>query len=84
MWQGFTIALREGIEAFLIVALTLSYLTRTGRRSLAKAVYAALGVSVVDPAPAPDISFRRPPTSRSGKGFSPSSPRPSSPACSST
>jgi high-affinity iron transporter len=47
MWQGFTIALREGIEAFLIVALTLSYLTRTGRRSLAKAVYAALGVSVV-------------------------------------
>ena len=47
MWQGFTIALREGIEAFLIVALTLSYLTRTGRRSLAKAVYAGLGVSVV-------------------------------------
>ena len=31
MWQGFTIALREGIEAFLIVALTLSYLQRTGR-----------------------------------------------------
>ena len=31
MWQGFTIALREGIEAFLIVALTLSYLARTGR-----------------------------------------------------
>ena len=31
MWQGFTIALREGIEAFLIVALTLSYLKRTGR-----------------------------------------------------
>ncbi len=47
MWQGFTIALREGIEAFLIVALTLSYLARTGRRALAKAVYAALGVSVV-------------------------------------
>ncbi len=46
MWQGFTIALREGIEAFLIVALTLSYLARTGRRELAKAVYAALGVSV--------------------------------------
>ncbi len=47
MWQGFTIALREGIEAFLIVALTLSYLVRTGRRELAKAVYAAIGVSVV-------------------------------------
>jgi high-affinity iron transporter len=46
MWQGFTIALREGIEAFLIVALTLSYLRRTGRESLARAVYAATGVSV--------------------------------------
>jgi high-affinity iron transporter len=47
MWQGFTIALREGIEAFLIVALTLAYLKRTGRPELAKAVYAALAVSVV-------------------------------------
>jgi high-affinity iron transporter len=47
MWQGFTIALREGIEAFLIVALTLAYLKRTGRANLARAVYAAVGVSVV-------------------------------------
>lgn len=47
MWQGFTIALREGIEAFLIVALTLAYLKRTGRPALARAVYAAIGVSVV-------------------------------------
>ena len=47
MWQGFTIALREGIEAFLIVALTLAYLKRTGRPWLTKAVYAALAVSVV-------------------------------------
>lgn len=47
MWQGFTIALREGIEAFLIVALTLSYLKRTGRESLARAVYAAIAVSAV-------------------------------------
>jgi high-affinity iron transporter len=46
MWQGFTIALREGIEAFLIVALTLSYLNRTGRRGLSRAVYAAIGASV--------------------------------------
>ena len=46
MWQGFTIALREGIEAFLIVALTLSYLRRTGRPELARAVYAAVGISV--------------------------------------
>lgn len=47
MWQGFTIALREGIEAFLIVALTLSYLKRTGREGLARAVYAGIGVSVL-------------------------------------
>ena len=47
MWQGFTIALREGIEAFLIVALTLAYLQRTGRPRLARAVYAAVGVSLV-------------------------------------
>src|SRR5262245_18923651 len=47
MWQGFTIALREGIEAFLIVALTLSYLNRTGRSALSRAVYAAIGVSVL-------------------------------------
>jgi high-affinity iron transporter len=47
MWQGFTIALREGIEAFLIVALTLAYLKRTGRSGLSRAVYAAIGVSVV-------------------------------------
>lgn len=47
MWQGFTIALREGIESFLIVALTLSYLKRTGRPALARAVYAGIAVSIV-------------------------------------
>jgi high-affinity iron transporter len=47
MWQGFTIALREGIEAFLIVAMILSYLKRTGRSALARAVYWGTGVSIV-------------------------------------
>ena len=47
MWQGFTIALREGIEAFLIVALTLSYLKRTGRDSFTHAVTSGVGVSVL-------------------------------------
>jgi high-affinity iron transporter len=47
MWQGFTIALREGIEAFLIVALILSYLKRTGRAQLARAVYLGTAVSIV-------------------------------------
>jgi len=47
MWQGFTIALREGIEAFLIIALILSYLRRTGRAALARAVYTGTAVSAV-------------------------------------
>ncbi|HEY6931362.1 MAG TPA: FTR1 family protein, partial [Thermoanaerobaculia bacterium] len=47
MWQGFTIALREGIEMFLILALILSYLKRTGRYALARAVYAGCAISVV-------------------------------------
>ncbi len=47
MWQGFTIALREGIEAFLIVALILSYLKRTGREALARAVYSGTALSVL-------------------------------------
>ncbi|HKD12751.1 MAG TPA: FTR1 family protein [Thermoanaerobaculia bacterium] len=47
MWQGFTIALREGIEMFLIVALILSYLKQTGRAALARAVYAGTAVSLL-------------------------------------
>src|SRR5258706_9667260 len=46
MWQGFTIALREGIESFLIVALTLAYLRKTGRERLVKAVFAGIAASV--------------------------------------
>jgi len=47
MWQGFTIALREGIESFLIVALTLSYLKRSGRPQLTRAVWIGVAVSAV-------------------------------------
>jgi high-affinity iron transporter len=47
MWQGFTIALREGIEAFLIVAMILAYLRRTGRAALSRAVYWGTAVSVI-------------------------------------
>ena len=58
MWQGFTIALREGIEMFLIVALILSYLRRTGRGTLTRAVYAATAVSLLSCAGA-FLLFRR-------------------------
>ena len=50
MLQAFVITLREGFEAFLIVAISLSYLRKSGRAALASAVHwgvaAALAVSV--------------------------------------
>jgi len=39
MWQAFVITLREGLEAFLIVAISLAYLRKSGRSELAKAVH---------------------------------------------
>ena len=38
MLQAFVITLREGLEAFLIVAISLAYLRKTGRRALIPAV----------------------------------------------
>ena len=50
MLQGFVIALREGMEAFLIVGLCIAFLRKTGRRRLESAVHwgivTALAVSV--------------------------------------
>jgi high-affinity iron transporter len=42
MLQAFIITLREGVEAALIVGITLTYLTKVGRADLRKTVYAAL------------------------------------------
>lgn len=47
MLQGFVITLREGLEAFLIVAISLAYLRRTGRAHLTRAVHWGIGVSVI-------------------------------------
>lgn len=47
MLETLVIALREGIEAFLIVAITLAYLRKTGRAALAPAVYAGTGLALV-------------------------------------
>lgn len=47
MFNSFMITLREGIEAFLIVAITLAYLRKTGREALGRAVYVGIGVAVV-------------------------------------
>jgi len=45
MLQAFIITLREGVEAALIVGITLVYLTKIGRAELRKTVYAALGAA---------------------------------------
>ncbi len=42
MLQAFIVTLREGVEAALIVGITLAYLTKIGRTELRKTVYAAL------------------------------------------
>ena len=39
MLQAFVITLREGLEAFLIVAISLAYLRKSGRRELIPAVH---------------------------------------------
>jgi len=50
MFQTLMISFREGLEGFLIIAISLIYLMQTGRRQLIPAVYAgvavALGLSV--------------------------------------
>ena len=45
MLQAFIITLREGVEAALIVGITLAYLAKIGRNDLRKSVYAALGTA---------------------------------------
>jgi high-affinity iron transporter len=46
MFQAFVITLREGIEAFLIIAISLAYLRKTGRRELIPAIHWGIGTSI--------------------------------------
>jgi len=46
MVQAFFITLREGLEAFLIVAISLAYLKKTNRRALIPAVHWGIAASV--------------------------------------
>ncbi|MBS1817129.1 MAG: FTR1 family protein [Acidobacteria bacterium] len=46
MAQAFVITLREGLEAFLIVAISLAYLRKTGRTHLASAVHWGIGLAI--------------------------------------
>lgn len=47
MLEAFIITLREGVEAALIVGITLAYLNKIGRQELRKTVYAALVAAFV-------------------------------------
>ena len=47
MLQAFVITLREGLEAFLIVAISLAYLRKTQRRELIPAVHWGIAVSIL-------------------------------------
>ena len=44
---AFVITLREGLEAFLIVAISRAYLRKSGRRQLIPAVHWGIAVSVL-------------------------------------
>jgi high-affinity iron transporter len=45
--QAFVITLREGLEAFLIVAISLAYLRKSGRSSLTPAVHTGILVALI-------------------------------------
>jgi high-affinity iron transporter len=47
MLQAFVITLREGLEAFLIVAISLAYLRKSQRSELIPAVHLGIGISVL-------------------------------------
>jgi high-affinity iron transporter len=46
MLQALVVTLREGFEAFLIVAISLSYLRKSGRETLTRAVHWGIAVAV--------------------------------------
>src|SRR5215470_16495783 len=47
MLQAFIVTLREGVEAALIIGITLAYLTKIGRNDLRKSVYWALAAAFI-------------------------------------
>ncbi len=48
MFSALVVTLREGVEAALIVGITLVYLSKIGRPDLRRTVYYALGAALVD------------------------------------
>ena len=58
MLQAFVITLREGLEAFLIVAISLAYLRKSQRSELVPAVHWGIGISVLLSAGAAFLFYR--------------------------
>ena len=58
MLQSFIIILREGFESFLLVAVILSYLRKSGRRQLTPAVYSAIAIGLAVSASLGYLLFR--------------------------
>jgi len=56
--QSFIIILREGFESFLLVAVILSYLRKSGRRQLTPAVYSAIAIGLAVSASLGYLLFR--------------------------
>src|SRR5258706_16207158 len=57
MLQAFVITLREGLEAFLIVAISLAYLRKSGRRELTPAVHLGIAMALVLSAVGGDLLY---------------------------
>ena len=47
MMQAFVITLREGLEAFLIIAISLAYLRKSGNQRLIPAIHWGIAASIV-------------------------------------
>jgi high-affinity iron transporter len=45
--EGFMITLREGMEAFLIVGLSIAFLRKSGRRGLESAIHWGIATAVM-------------------------------------
>src|SRR6266446_5403874 len=58
MLQAFVITLREGLEAFLIVAISIAYLKKSQRSELIPAVRWGIGVAVLLSIGAAELFYR--------------------------
>src|SRR5712671_4866415 len=58
MLQAFVITLREGLEAFLIVAISVAYLRKSKRAELVPAVRWGIGVAVLLSIGAAELFYR--------------------------